>query len=187
VNANGSSKDPVARALDFFLYAPIGLAVTVAYRVPKLVADARSQLSETEKRLAGIGHMAVTFGQFQVKREVDSRLAEARRRAEQVTGSVPGLARREGEEGVFPAPNGDAVLGFPSAPAPGDAEPAGPSPARLAAAEALPIPAYDGLSASQVVQRLTGLGPEELEAVRAYEESGRARKTVLTAIDRLRA
>jgi hypothetical protein len=187
VNANGSSQDPVARALDLFVYAPIGFAVTVAYRVPKLVADARSQLAQTEKRLAGIGHMAVTFGQFQVKREVDSRLAEARRRAEQATGSVPGLARKDDREDTLPAPNGDAVTGFFSSPAPDDAEPTGPSPARLAAAEALPIPAYDGLSASQVVQRLTGLGPEELEAVRTYEESGRARKTVLTAIDRLRA
>jgi hypothetical protein len=51
----------------------------------------------------------------------------------------------------------------------------------------LPIPEYDGLSASQVVSRLSGLTAEELEAVAAYEAAGRARKTVLGAIDRLRS
>jgi hypothetical protein len=49
----------------------------------------------------------------------------------------------------------------------------------------LPITSYDGLSASQVVQRLSGLSREELEAVRAYEAGARARKTVLVAIERL--
>jgi hypothetical protein len=49
----------------------------------------------------------------------------------------------------------------------------------------LPIREYDGLSASQVVSRLTGLRPEELRAVQAYEESSRGRRTVLLAIDRL--
>jgi hypothetical protein len=51
----------------------------------------------------------------------------------------------------------------------------------------LPIPGYDSLSASQVVQRLPGLSPEELEAVRTYEEAGRARKTVLLRVAQLRA
>jgi hypothetical protein len=49
----------------------------------------------------------------------------------------------------------------------------------------LPIREYDGLSASQVVSRLTGLTPEELRAVRSYEESSRGRRTVILAIDRL--
>jgi hypothetical protein len=41
------------------------------------------------------------------------------------------------------------------------------------------IPGYDTLSASQVVRRLEGLGPEELEAVRRYEAAVRGRRTVL--------
>jgi hypothetical protein len=182
VNGNGSSKDPLARALDLFVYAPIGLAVTVAYRVPKLVTEARSQLASTQQRLAGVGHMAVMFGQYQVKREVDSRLAEARRRAEQVAGSLPGVGHPgEDDDDLLAATNGDA------GPAPSPAAPAAMVNTSQIDAETLPIPAYDGLSASQVVQRLTGLGPEELEAVRAYEAGGRGRKTVLNAIDRLRA
>lgn len=181
MNANGSN-DPVAKALDLLVYAPIGLAVTVAYRVPKLVTEARSQLASTQKRLAGVGHMAVMFGQYQVRREVDSRLAEARRRAEQVAGTLPGVGRSgQADEDTLVAPNGDAVTGPPPAPTAPAVNTSQISP------ETLPIPAYDGLSASQVVQRLTGLGPEELEAVRDYEAGGRGRKTILNAIDRLRA
>jgi hypothetical protein len=42
------------------------------------------------------------------------------------------------------------------------------------------------LSASQVVPRLEGLSADDLEAVRAYEQATRARKTVLTRISQLR-
>jgi hypothetical protein len=182
VNANGSSKDPLAQALDLFVYAPIGLAVTMAYRVPKLVTEARTQLAETQKRLAGVGHMAVMFGQYQVKREVDSRLAEARRRAEQVAGSLPGTRRPDEGDGEVPTA-ANRMAGAAATPV----EATSLVNSSQIDADALPIPAYDGLSASQVVQRLTGLTPEELETVRAYEAGGRGRKTVLNAIDRLRA
>ena len=60
------------------------------------------------------------------------------------------------------------------------------APTRPSAAD-LPIREYDGLSASQVVSRLTGLAPGELRAVRSYEEHSRGRRTVLLAIDRLLA
>lgn len=58
-------------------------------------------------------------------------------------------------------------------------------PAAPASAADLPIREYDGLSASQVVSRLTGLTPDELRAVRAYEDASRGRRTVLLALDRL--
>ncbi|HYH51379.1 MAG TPA: hypothetical protein VEG38_17665 [Acidimicrobiia bacterium] len=66
----------------------------------------------------------------------------------------------------------------------------GTAPAKRAAdtpasAADLPIREYDGLSASQVVSRLTGLSPDELRAVQAYEAGSRGRRTVLVAIDRL--
>jgi hypothetical protein len=57
-------------------------------------------------------------------------------------------------------------------------------PAPAASAD-LPIPEYDGLSASQVVSRLSGLSPEELRAIRSYEEGSRGRRSVLVALDRL--
>ena len=58
-------------------------------------------------------------------------------------------------------------------------------PAASASAADLPIPEYDGLSASQVVSRLTGLTPEELRSIRSYEDGSRGRRTVIAAIDRL--
>ena len=61
----------------------------------------------------------------------------------------------------------------------------GQAPPRPTAA--LAIPGYDTLSASQVVQRLNGLSAEELEAVRAYEESGRKRKTILARVQQLQS
>jgi hypothetical protein len=49
----------------------------------------------------------------------------------------------------------------------------------------LAIPGYDSLSASQVVSRLAGLAPDELESVRAYEAASRSRRTILTKISQL--
>jgi hypothetical protein len=49
----------------------------------------------------------------------------------------------------------------------------------------LAIPGYDALSALQVVQRLAGLEPDELEAVRAYEAATRGRKTILSRVAQL--
>lgn len=46
-----------------------------------------------------------------------------------------------------------------------------------------PIPDYDELNAVEVRKRLAGLSPEQLRAVREREERGKARKTVLAAID----
>jgi hypothetical protein len=74
--------------------------------------------------------------------------------------------------GASPAP--------PPPPTAAPGQPA-PSPADLA------IPDYDALSASQVVQRLAGLSPQELEAVRAYEAATRARRTVLGRVAQLQS
>ena len=51
----------------------------------------------------------------------------------------------------------------------------------------LAIPGYDALSASQVVQRLAGLSPEELEDVRAYELNTRGRRTILNKVAQLQS
>ena len=53
------------------------------------------------------------------------------------------------------------------------------------AVESLAIPDYDNLSASQVVPRLDGLRPDELEAVRRYESANRRRRTILNKVAQL--
>ena len=57
--------------------------------------------------------------------------------------------------------------------------------ARLSASGALAIADYDSLAASQVIPRLAGLEPAELEAVRAYEAAHRGRKTILGKVAQL--
>jgi hypothetical protein len=61
------------------------------------------------------------------------------------------------------------------------------SSARVPDAASLAIPDYDGLSASHVVNRLAGLAPGELEAVREYESAHRGRKTILSKVAQLQS
>ena len=51
----------------------------------------------------------------------------------------------------------------------------------------LPIPGYDQLAASQVIARLPGLTPSELDRIEAHETAHRNRRTVLAKISQLRA
>ncbi len=196
MSTNG--KAPVHRALDVFVYAPVGFALMAYQRVPALVSDilARgvAQLGEAEARVNQarmIGQVAVTYGSRQIRRDLDARLSEACRRAEFLAGYIPGLRSDEDEDDDLLAEPLTGQAPPPPAPAPSviatPPPPASPPVAPAPSASDLPIPEYDGLSASQVVSRLSGLTPDELEAVAAYEAGGRARKTVLGAIDRLRS
>ena len=49
----------------------------------------------------------------------------------------------------------------------------------------LAIPAYDTLSASQVVKLLAGLSDEELLEVQSHERSNRHRATILNRVEQL--
>ena len=102
---------------------------------------------------------------------------------------TPGAVR-----GSCASPEGRRNRAHPTSPAepaprtaPAPAEPA--SVTRLAASgpsvESLPIPDYDELSASQVVERLDGLDPDSLEAIRRYESEHRGRNTILGKISQL--
>ncbi len=62
---------------------------------------------------------------------------------------------------------------------------AGPGIGPVPPATELPIPDYDELSASQVIERLEGLTAEELAAVGAYERAHRGRNTILGKIAQL--
>lgn len=186
MSANG--KDPVHRALDVFVYAPVGFALMAWQRAPAVVSDViqrgLTQLGEAEanvNRARMIGQVAVTYGTRLVRRDLDARLGGALRRAECLTERLPLIFGEERDDDrTGPAAPPPARPKTPPVPRAG-------SPAPRPAPTDLPIPEYDGLSASQVVSRLSGLTTGELQAVAAYEAAGRARKTVLAAIDRLRS
>ncbi|HLH46796.1 MAG TPA: hypothetical protein VKV25_06515, partial [Acidimicrobiales bacterium] len=102
-------------------------------------------------------------------------------------GGTPAAAGRPGvtrpgagrPEATGPARTRAAGRARGVAPASGTGPASGPDVASLA------IPGYDSLSASQVVQRLDGLSPDELEAVRRYEADGRGRRTILARVTQL--
>ncbi|NNC79980.1 MAG: hypothetical protein HKN94_07475 [Acidimicrobiales bacterium] len=51
----------------------------------------------------------------------------------------------------------------------------------------LPIADYDELTAATIVTQLAGLSTAQLDVVRAHEEAGRSRVTILRKIDQLQA
>ena len=54
-------------------------------------------------------------------------------------------------------------------------------------ADTLALADYDHLSSAQVVSKLAGLDESELDAIEAYERSGRHRRTILGKVEQLRA
>lgn len=110
----------------------------------------------------------IVLARFIGKLAVDQGLAELRQRLEAVVASpeVPTASDRR------------PSAAYPTNPA--GAPPPAPDAGTLALAD------YDHLPATDIVAKLDGLEPDELDAIEAYERAGRARRTVLGKIDRLR-
>jgi hypothetical protein len=192
------------RALDLLVYAPVGVALYLRDTVPTFVnlfvsrgraelGQRRQQAQDQVAQAKAMGEFAVNFGGPKVREHVEKGIALARKGAESVLGGA-------GDEGGVPEA-ADEVPSPAPAPRPDSAaansraasRPAGESTntsttttaAPAPAATTLVIPDYDELSASQVVERLDGLPASELDAVRAYEEAHRARRTILYKIEQL--
>jgi hypothetical protein len=177
--------DPVDHLLDLFVYAPLGFVVDARRVVPELAERGRAQAGVARM----IGEYAVTWGNTKLQ----GAMADAQ---EQAVGILQRLGVASPEPEPAPgAPTGDhpaSEVPVPPAPVVG---PSGDTPSWLegrtpedeAEAAALAIPDYDTLSASQVVPRLDGLTPDELEAVRRYERKHRHRKTILNRVSQLQA
>lgn len=183
-------EDAVEQALDPFVYAPIGLLFDGPARYKTLVRNGRNQVGNARM----MGQFAVQMGRTELEKrtaELDGPVVDLLRGL----GVVPGAVVPEP-----PAPAPDPVpepakATTTDAPPPAAAEEAAAqeaveernaaTDAATPAVEALPITDYDSLSASQVVSRLRGLAPGQLEAVRAYESATRGRKTILNRIQQL--
>jgi hypothetical protein len=173
--------NPLERAVELFVFAPLGLALSARDHLPELVEKGRQQFTGQVTLAKMMGEFAVKEGQRQAVEQVTKIKAQAEQ-------GLTELGLR-GTGGATPTPRAEQArpaAATSAAPAPSN----GASATVTAAAprpraEGLAIPGYDTLSASQVVQRLDGLSRDELEAVRAYEASGRGRKTILTKIAQL--
>jgi len=181
-------QDPAEQLLDVFVYAPLGLALEAVDLLPRLVEKGRRRAGGNVTVARMVGELAVRQGQRKVEKLV-GRLRDQQRDTPPST-AAPGATGAEGPaspRGSRPATGlvtdfGPASPGPAAAPHPGvRPDTADPTPP----AGDLAIPGFDTLSASQVVPRLEGLSPDELDAIRRYEEAHRARKTVLTRIDQL--
>jgi len=184
--------DPVDQLLDILDYAPLGFVVDARRVVPELAEKGRAQAGTARM----IGEFAVSWGNAKLQ----GALADAQDQAVDLLRRV-GVAGPEREPAPG-APVADTAAGetvptdeAPSASAAADDEAPATEAAWLedrsqgdhAEAESLAIPDYDNLSASQVVPRLDGLTPDELEAVRRYERHHRHRKTILNRVAQLQA
>ena len=173
------------QALDLLVYGPLGLAMYVRDTAPSFlklfVARGRALVNDQRKSVEGqlgqarsVGEFASASGGPYLWKMMQEGLEKVRARTEEaletlgtVTGTTAG--------GPFPAP----VPPRPTVVGETPPRPTGGS------APSLAIQDYDELSASQVVDRLDGLSRAELDAIREYEASHRARNTVLGKIDQL--
>jgi hypothetical protein len=206
------SKTPIDRALDVFVFAPLGLAMEMQEVVPRLAERGRQRLTAQVALAKMVGHFAVKQGQKEASKaagkavrnlgEQTSRLRRpavespawtppARPAATTTNGNGASSPSAGSPSAVSPAAAAtvaaetaviDVRTDVPSATH--TAPPMSPAPVAPDASD-LAIPGYDTLAASQVVPRLAGLSPAELEAVRAHELAGRGRKTILHRIDQL--
>jgi hypothetical protein len=222
------SKDPVERAFELLVLAPIGAGLYALDMGPSvietLVARGRAEVDRRQQDVTrrittarSLGQVALAFGVPVLRQKVAARVDGARRRAEDLLGASPpaaspapapppaparpavpvpappAAARPAGATfgttpgatfGTTPGATFGATLGTTPGTTPGgteDGTPAAGAPRR----DELPIPGYDALSASQVVERLAGLGRAELDAVHAYEAAHRQRRTILGKIEQL--
>jgi len=181
-------QEPAEQLLDVFVYAPLGLAMEAVELLPKLADKGRLRLGGKATVARMVGEMAVRQGQRKAAGFFE-RVRDQQRGPERADPAPPRPARAHDESRSGPSRPTDDVR-VRAVKEPGAAGGATPTPVKDAGpgrgTAELAIPGFDSLSASQVVPRLEGLTGAELDAIRRYEESHRARKTVLTRIDQLR-
>jgi hypothetical protein len=186
-------KDRLEHTLEVLVYAPIGVGLYLKDMGPTFVnmfvARGRAEIDRRQAQVQqrtttakSIGQVAMAFGVPMVKQRVEKEVGTARERAQSLLGSIAGSDDTVGApvDRTEPAPKTPAPETKATAPRPADTNGSQADPQ-------LPIPGYNSLSASQVVERLAGLSADELEAVRAFEASNRKRRTILGKIDQISA
>jgi hypothetical protein len=188
--AEPEESSPLRRALDLFVFAPVGVVLTVAEDLPSLIAKGRQRV-ETEIRNARVvGEFVVTQGQKDLTGRV-GQLLNRQSGEPSATATGDGGA---GDDGAKAA--ADSAAGTPGTNGTNSAPPATDATAPIAPTKPAPDPAdgaaveqalagYDTLSASQVVRRLESLDPDDLRALYRHEASHRNRRTILNRTTQL--
>lgn len=165
-SGNDSAVNPVEQLLDLFLYAPIGLLSKGSEALPELVKRGRTQASNARV----IGQFALGASNAKARKS----LSDAEAHLQQFLKIVSESARPSStkpESSTFPgSPTKNAT----------DAVSVDHGVDDL-------IEAYDSLTATQILPLLAPLDPEQLDRIETYEQSQRARKTVLNRLRQLRS
>jgi hypothetical protein len=193
-----AENDAVDKALRLFVYAPLGIAAYVRDSAPSLltVFVARGQRELAGVRRAVEERLGLTEPEPTAAPPLQRVADGIGRLASQAGSVVVGVARP-----VVDAASAAASSATSSSPSNGEAmhwaaTRTGANGAESAAAgrsstsstsnaTGLPIADYDGLSATQIIDRLEGLSRGALERIRVYELAHRARRTILATIDQL--
>lgn len=181
-------RSPLEVALDLFVFAPVGMLLTLTEDLPKLVEKGRDRIGSQLGLARMMGEMAAP----QLQTEASKLLKDLLDRVP-ASGPPPASSSATASSAAREPVPESAASSAPAAPTPAHRSPASGSEPRSAKPAASPspttlaIPGYDSLSAMQVVSRLAGLSRPELEAVRSYEEGHRHRKTIISRADQLLA
>lgn len=195
-----AENDPVDKALRLFVYAPLGFAAYLRDSAPTLmtVLVTRGKQEADGARRVVETRLGLRNAQPPPTQPIAQRVADGLGRfATQAGTVVAGVARPVVDAATTAATNATASAA-PTAPAATPAVPSNGSSTHGNATEAasegtsepasgadLPISDYDGLSATQIIERLDGLSRGALERIRVYELAHRARRTILATIDQL--
>jgi hypothetical protein len=175
------------RLLDVLVYVPAGLVISVVEELPRLAELGRQTLGPQISSARAVGQFAVDYGRRQIGKRSESLLGRDEP-ADQPPPAPTGLRSvSDRSVGQVPGPVGDRPPVTPVVRAARPVTPASPATvaSHLPGVGELAIPAFDTLSASQVVQRLDGLSRSQLVTARAYEAGTRGRRTILSRIDQL--
>lgn len=190
-----SAQERREEAMKLLVYAPIGAAMYLKDMAPTFLnmftVRGKAQVDETRNMANNMFTMAKSLGQARVnqtQQDVRKRTEAVRGAAEGGLKVVQGIGRNAGSAA---ASAGDRIreaspVGGTTS---GNGVVGGSRTAKATTATApapdLAIQDYDSLSATQVAQRLGGLGTADLRKVRDYEVSNRGRKTIVGKIDSL--
>ncbi len=171
-------RDPVESVLDVAVYAPIGLALTVRDRLPRQFRQRRQAVLNRVQLAKFVGQYVVRHGWAEIERDV-----RQRRESDEVAGvSVATSVAETAVEAVI-----DAQAAVPATiGAVADQRVAiATNSVATPDARSLPIGDYESLAAIHVVQRLASLRDDEIQQIRQFEQTHRARRTVLAKIAQL--
>ncbi len=159
------------------------------------LAIAAAKLGNGFDQAKGTGQLAIAFGIPLLRRRIDAKIAESKTGASKTGASKNGASKNAGTPQAQQSEgwrNPPATVSAADQPVTPDATMRSLRPASALSSEptplsALPIPGYDTLSASQVVECLGGLSAAERDRVRDYEIAHRSRRTILGKIDQLQS